>query len=65
MTHEGIISCNKAGIIKVFNKKAESIFDYPREEVIGHNISMLIPEKCCAVLEEECKKIDISVRNDT
>ena len=62
MTHEGIISTNKEGIITVFNKKAEEIFDYPREEVIGRNISMLIPEKDCAILEAECEKVERLIR---
>lgn len=54
MAHEGIIT--------VFNKKAEEIFDYPRVEVIGRNLPLLITEKYCAILEAECEKIERLIR---
>lgn len=40
---EGIITIDKEGLIQSFNKSAEEMFGYPSEEVIGENISMLMP----------------------
>ena len=41
--YEGIISINPQGIIESFNKGAETIFGYSTEEVMGRNVSMLMP----------------------
>jgi PAS domain S-box-containing protein len=40
---EGIVTINSSGIIISFNKAAESIFGYPADEMIGENISILMP----------------------
>ena len=40
---DGIISINTLGIVESFNKGAETIFGYSAEEVIGKNVSMLMP----------------------
>jgi len=40
---DGIISINPLGIIESFNKGAATIFGYSTEEVLGKNISMLMP----------------------
>ncbi len=40
---DGIISTNENGIVQTFNRKAVAIFGYSAEEVIGNNISMLMP----------------------
>ena len=39
-----IISIDAAGAISLFNKSAELLFGYHREEVIGQNVSILMPE---------------------
>ena len=57
MANEGIISTNKDGIITVFNKKAERIFGYFREEVIGEDIHRLIPDKYYADIKARYEKI--------
>ena len=41
---EGIISMTSEGLIRTFNPAAEHIFGYSAEEVVGNNISMLMPE---------------------
>lgn len=41
---EGIISITANGIIQLFNPGAERIFGYLSEEVIGKNVSILMPE---------------------
>jgi len=40
---EGIISINDRGIIQEYNQSAVRIFGYPSEEIIGKNITKLIP----------------------
>src|SRR3569833_1985762 len=41
---EGIASISETGIVALFNPGAERMFGYRSEEVIGKNISMLMPE---------------------
>jgi len=41
---DGVITINQHGIVLTFNKRAESIFGYASEEVIGQNVSKLMPE---------------------
>lgn len=42
-TVDGIIIIDSRGIIKSFNKAAASIFGYQESEVLGQNVSMLMP----------------------
>lgn len=39
-----LITIDTAGIVLTLNSASEHIFGYSKEEVIGHNIKMLIPE---------------------
>lgn len=41
---DGIITINSRGIIQDFNRSAERLFGWSAEEVIGRNISVLMPE---------------------
>lgn len=41
--HEGIITIDEHGIVNTFNPAAEAIFGYRADEVIGRNVSMLMP----------------------
>lgn len=43
--NDAIISANKKGEIIYFNKKAEELFGYTREEVMGQNISEIAPDE--------------------
>lgn len=41
---DGVITINDKGQILSFNKSAEKIFGYSSNEVIGENVSLLMPE---------------------
>lgn len=43
-SNEGIITIDDTGIVESINPGALRLFDYTAEEVIGNNISMLMPE---------------------
>lgn len=43
-SNEGIITIDKSGIVESINPGALKLFNYSNEEVIGRNISMLMPE---------------------
>ena len=42
--YEGILTINSQGHVQSYNLAAEKIFGYKPEEVIGKNVSMLMPE---------------------
>lgn len=42
---EGIIFSDRDGIIRLWNKGAEFIFGYPKEEALGKSLDIIIPEK--------------------
>jgi PAS domain S-box-containing protein len=41
---DGVITINVHGLVESFNRAASSIFGYAPEEVLGRNVSMLMPE---------------------
>jgi diguanylate cyclase (GGDEF)-like protein/PAS domain S-box-containing protein len=41
---DGIITINEAGEILGFNPAAEQIFGYAQQEILSHNLNMLMPE---------------------
>jgi two-component system, LuxR family, sensor kinase FixL len=43
-TQDAVISIDRQGRIDLFNRTAEQIFGYARHEVVGRNVSMLMPE---------------------
>lgn len=42
---DGIITIDQYGIIRSFNKAAETIFGYNAEQIVGSNVDMLMPDK--------------------
>lgn len=43
-TFDAIISISDLGIVETFNEAAERIFGYTQAEVVGQNVSMLMPD---------------------
>jgi PAS domain S-box-containing protein len=41
---EGIVFIDERGLIRLINKRIETLFDYQREELIGQPIEILVPE---------------------
>ncbi len=42
---EGIMTSDENGIVETFNPAAEELFGYSQSEVIGNNVSMLMPKE--------------------
>ncbi|MDX8399719.1 MAG: PAS domain S-box protein, partial [Gallionellaceae bacterium] len=42
---DAMVISNLDGVITMVNRKAEVMFDYEREEMIGHELEILIPER--------------------
>jgi diguanylate cyclase (GGDEF)-like protein/PAS domain S-box-containing protein len=42
----GVITMSERGIVESFNQSAEQMFGYGAAEVVGNNVSMLMPEPC-------------------
>jgi PAS domain S-box-containing protein len=40
---DGIVTIDQHGIVKFVNPEAERLFGYPRDELIGRNVSLLMP----------------------
>lgn len=55
---DGIVTISGNGLIEEFNRKAEELFGYRRSEVIGKNVSMLVPP-------DERKDHDMYVANSS
>ena len=47
-TVDAIITIDSHGIVRSFNAAAERVFGYRAEEVIGNNVTMLMPEPHCS-----------------
>jgi len=42
---QAIVAVNHRGLIEIVNNKAEELFGYSREEMIGQSLEMLVPER--------------------
>src|SRR5262249_33599019 len=45
---DGIITIDAHGIMLAFNQAAEKLFGYSASEVLGRNVSMLMPDPFCS-----------------
>lgn len=41
---EGVVTMSETGVVELFNPGAERLFGFSREDVIGKNVSILMPE---------------------
>ena len=41
----GMLATDDRGLIVLVNREVERLFDYPREELVGQSIEMLVPER--------------------
>jgi len=53
---QGILTINESQTIEYWNKRAEQIFGYREEEILGQNISMLIPEGLSAKHQQQVQQ---------
>ncbi len=44
---DGIITIDQRGIIESVNPAVESLFGYPKNELVGNNVSILMPQPYC------------------
>ncbi|MDQ3582381.1 MAG: PAS domain S-box protein [Pseudomonadota bacterium] len=51
---EGLVQCDERGRIEYLNPAAERLFGYPREELLGRDIAVLMPSP-----DRECHRGDI------
>jgi protein-histidine pros-kinase len=45
---DGLMVVDADGIIRLANARCEKLFGYPRDELIGQPVEMLVPEDVCA-----------------
>jgi PAS domain S-box-containing protein len=43
-SHDAIIFADRDGLIRLWNRGAETLFGYARHEVLGRNLDLIIPE---------------------
>ncbi|MCP4411132.1 MAG: response regulator [Gammaproteobacteria bacterium] len=53
---EGIISINDRGVIQTYNQSAENIFGFPVDDILGKNITKLVPEKTSTNIDHEIEQ---------
>jgi PAS domain S-box-containing protein len=44
-SQDGMLFADREGIIRLWNKGAETIFGYSAREALGHSLDLIIPEK--------------------
>ncbi|MEX2556478.1 MAG: ATP-binding protein [Actinomycetota bacterium] len=42
---DGVVVVDAEGVIRVVNRQTETMFGYAREEMLGHRVEMLLPER--------------------
>ena len=56
-SNDAIISINPAGIVMGFNKRAEEMFGYSRDEVLGKSSALLVAQQNREKQKEELKRL--------
>jgi len=61
VTEEGIIVIDEQGLIEMTNPAIESIFGYSSDELIGENVSILLPENERSSHEKDVENSELSL----
>ena len=59
---EGMVVIDEEGIVQVFNPAAETLFGYTSDEIVGQNVSILMPQEDRAEHEDRVRRSDLKLR---
>lgn len=60
-SEDAIISSNLSNIITSWNQGAERLLGYPSESIVGHHLSLIIPEEILAAENEKLRQVSEGV----
>jgi diguanylate cyclase (GGDEF)-like protein/PAS domain S-box-containing protein len=62
---DAIITVDERGVIESVNAGAQRLFGYAPQEIVGRNISRLMPESCCSVHDGQLRRLDSNEPDST
>lgn len=64
-TADGILTVDGMGVVRSFNKAAETMFGFYAHEVIGNNVSMLMPQRFAIEHDQHIESMETSQAHRT